>query len=204
MKNPQDFKKKISELKKLLKPEIGENIQKIISLISNENPFKLLMAFALKNFYNNLEIYSENLQSLEHTSQEHFVEYIQSIVTGLDTFSYDKNLTEENYNKIFNLTKDVFDKIILYFQTEFMELQKSKLKQKIRVESIRRYLFVRGDSIFEHHIELIKILFQDHNPFFKKHYNLNIDQILEIFIIIGLQIQENIQNNMVFFSKLKL
>lgn len=204
MNNLKDFKKKIAELRKVLKPEISENIQKAISLISNENPFKLLNAFALKNFYNNLEIYSENLQSLEHTSQEQFVEYVQSIITGLDTFSYDKNLTEDNYNKIFNLTKEVFDKIFLYFQTELIELQKSKLKQKIRVESIRRYLFVRGDSIFEHHIELIKILFQDHNPFFNKHFNLNIDQILEIFIIIGLQIQENIQNNMVFFSKLKL
>ncbi|KKM13304.1 hypothetical protein LCGC14_1717560 [marine sediment metagenome] len=44
MKNLQDFKKKISELRKVLKPEISDNIQKIISFISNENPYKLLMA----------------------------------------------------------------------------------------------------------------------------------------------------------------
>ncbi len=204
MKNLQDFKKKISELRKVLKPEISENIQKVISFISNENPFKLLMAFALKNFYNNLEIYSVNPQRIEHTSQEQFVEYVQSIVTGIDTFSFDKNLTEEDYIKIFNLTKEIFEKIILYFQTELKEHQKKKFKQKIRVESIRRYLFVRGDSIFEHHMELIKIIFQDYNPFFKKHYNLNINQILEIFINIGSQIQANIQNNMIFLSKLKL
>ena len=74
MNNLKDFKKKIAELRKVLKPEISENIQKAISLISNENPFNLLNAFALKNFYN-LEIYSENLQSLKHTSQEQFVEY---------------------------------------------------------------------------------------------------------------------------------
>ena len=54
MNNLKDFKKKIAELRKVLKPEISENIQKVISFISNENPFKLLMAFALKNFYNNL------------------------------------------------------------------------------------------------------------------------------------------------------
>lgn len=65
------------------------------------------MAFALKNFYNNLEIYSENPLRIEHTSQEQFVEYVQSIVTGINTFSFDKNLTEEDYIKIFNLTKDI-------------------------------------------------------------------------------------------------
>jgi len=204
MKNSEKFKKDIQELRKKLEPEIGENIQKLKLLISKENPFKLLMAFALKNFYNNLEVYSETPQRIEHTSQEQFVEYVQSIVTGIDTFSFDKNLTEEDYIKIFNLIEEIFEKIIPYFQIELKEHQKVKLKQKIRVESIRRYLFVRGDSIFEHHMELIKIFFQDHNPFFKKHYSLNIDQMFKIFINISSQIQANIRNNMIFISKLRL
>ncbi len=203
MKNSENFKKVMQELREKLEPEIKKNIQNLELLISKENPFKLLMAFALKNFYNNLEIYSENTQRIEHTSQEQFVEYIQSLITGLDTFTYEKDLTEENYDNIFNLTKEIFEKIILYFQTELGDDQKANLKQKLRIESIRRFLFVRGDSIFEHHLELIKKIFEDHNTFFNKYYNLTIEDIIDIFTAIGFQIEEKIRKNMTFYSKLK-
>lgn len=55
MKNSEKFKKKIQELRENLELEISENIQNLQSLISNENPFKLL-------------IYSENPQRIEQNS----------------------------------------------------------------------------------------------------------------------------------------
>jgi len=170
-----------------LKKEIDQKITQLLSLIEQFEPLELLSTVSAKNCFADPEEYSE----ITHQGRECYVEYAQSLVLSQKRKPRIKHATQKAIEQFNSLIAEVFNDVLWYFASEATEGRCSRIEEELRFGSISRYLFVRGDSFREHHLEMMKDVFKDHDIFLKKHYGFNSDEV-----IVGIQnIEEQLNNN---------
>ena len=83
--------------------------------------------------------------------------------------SIEKEIFKEVYQEIEN-SKQIFFYVQGYFATEKFSKDENNLQRELRSAIINHYLYIRGDAVFKHHIEMIRELFQPHNQFLKENF----------------------------------
>lgn len=200
--SPEDYEKHFQEIKAKrpeIKDNVNRNIQELIPLIEDYDPFELLTFVSLKNLIVDPELYKEST----NTGKESNVEYALSLILATDKIKVGKSAPKEIINKFDNLISEVVDDLIWYFLTEASEGKEDEIKKEIRFMSIAKFISVRGNSYEEHYFELLRDLFKPHDPFLEKNFNLNIDEIISSVKNIRSQINNNINKDFDFRGKLK-
>lgn len=199
---PEDHEKHIQEIKAKrpeIKSNINKNIQEIVQLIEEYNPFELLTSISLKNLIFDPETYKETT----HPGKESHVEYALSLILAIHRKKVGKPTTDEIINKFDHLISEIVDDLIWYFLTEASEGKEDKIKEEIRAMSIAKFISVRGDSYEEHYFDLLKDLFEIHDSFLQEHFNLNIGHIISGVKNIRTQINYNVNKNIDFMGRIK-
>ena len=183
----EKFMRRLRGKRPQLKREIDQKITQLLRLIRQFEPLELLSIVSKKNCFADPGEYSE----ITHQGREFYVEYAQSLVLSQKRKPGIKHATQKAIEQFNRLIAEVFDDVRWYFASESTEGRHSKIEEKLRFMSISRYLFIRGDSFREHHLEMMKDVFKDHDIFFEKHYGFNSGEV-----IVGIEnIEEQLNNN---------
>jgi len=188
-----EFKKYREFLKvnrKTLKKKINLSINRLLKLIEKFDPLFFLIPISIKNIFGSPELYKETT----HEGKECYVEYVQSLI--LSQF-YKKKINKPSDHKIRYFEKiieDLFQNILWFYTFENVEEKYDKVESELRLLSIIKYIFVRGESIIEHHLEMIKDIFSDHDTFLKTNFGMDTSQILEAINEVELQLNGNMED----------
>lgn len=191
----QNIKTKRPEIKE----EINEKIKDILLILEQFDPLELLASISIQNLFTDPEKYKE----VTYEGKECYVEYALSLSLGCNKPSLGTHATEEAIEKFKSLITEIYNDVLWHFGTEFVEEKINQAHSELRFNSINRFLFLRGDSYREHHIELIRTLFKDHDLFLKKNFGFTIDEIILCLENIELQLNENINFHSNFAKKVK-
>lgn len=194
----EKFMQRLRGKRPQLKKEIDQKITQLLRLIEQFEPLELLSTVSAKNCFADPEEYSE----ITHQGRECYVEYAQSLVLSPKRKPRVKHATKEAIERFNSLIAEVFNDVLSYFGSEFTEGKLSKIERELRFMSISRYLFIRGDSFREHHFEMIKDIFKDHDIFLKKHCGFNSDEVIAGIQDIEKQLLNNVQQQTEIMSLL--
>ncbi len=200
--NKEDLEKFKSFLKKERpnsKEDIDRNIAELLLLIQLYNPIDFLTTIALQNCFSDSEIYTES----SHKGRECLIEFALSLILSQTRRKGLPHATQEAINKFSDLISKTMDEVLTYFSSEASENKNNKLEYEIRLILISRYLYVRGDSYQEHHIEMIRDIFKPHDAFFKEQYDLECDKIISILERISNQPAKNLLPHIQAMASLK-
>ncbi len=183
----EEFMQRLRDKRPQLKKEIDQKITQLLGLIEQFEPLELLSTVSAKNCFADPEEYSE----ITHQGREFYVEYAQSLVLSQKRKTGIKHATQKAIEQFNRLIAEVFNDVLGYFASEATEGRRSRIEEELRIGSILRYLFIRGDSFREHHLEMMTDVFKDHDIFFEKHHGFNSDEV-----IVGIEnIEEQLNNN---------
>ena len=174
---PGQFEKHVQRVRSKrprLKKEIDQKITELLLLIERFEPLELLSTVSTRNCFADPEKYREPT----YERKECYVEYAQSLVLSQKRKPRVKHATKEAIEQFNGLITEVFNDVLWYFGSEATEGKHSKVEEELRFMSILKYLFIRGDSFREHHLEMIKDIFRDHDTFLKKHYDFNSNEVI--------------------------
>ena len=136
----------------------------------------------------------EQYRETTYEGRECYVEYALSIITGHNKHGFGNHATEEAITQFNELISDIFTGVMQYYATEFTEKQRDCLEEELRYLSILRYLFIRGASYPEYHLDLIKDLFKPHDEFFKQHYGIITENVIDGIFEIERQVETTFNN----------
>jgi hypothetical protein len=199
---PGEYEKHINLIKSKrpgLRTEINAKIQELLTIIEENDPLELLTTISYKNCLTDPEKYREST----HEGRECYVEYALSLITSHTKHGFGRHSTEESIQKFNGLISDIFRDLLWYYGTEVTETKRDRDEDELRYRSMLRYIFVRGDSFPEHHLDLIKDLFKPHDEFLKRNYGLSIDEIIAGIQEIEAQILGNFNSLIKDMSNLK-
>lgn len=200
---PEQFERHIQRARSKrpqLKKEIDQKIAKLLLLIKQFEPLELLSTVSTRNCFADPEEYRQST----YERKECYVEYAQSLVLGQKRKPRVKPATKEAIEQFNSLIAEIFDDVLWYFGSEFTEGKLSKIEEELRFMSISKYLFIRGDSFREHHFEMIKGIFKDHDIFLKKHYGFDSDEVIAGIQDIEKQLLNNVRQETEIMSLLHL
>ena len=183
------FKERIKNERPKFKKAIDRKIDEVLSLIRQFEPFELLASASIKNLFADPE---EHYKEVAHKRNECYVEYALALVLSQKRKEKLPSATKEVIDKFNGLLTEIFNDVLWYFGTEDIEGKWNKIEEEIRFTLIQRYLFERGDSFLEHHLDMLRDIFRGQDPFFKKHYGFNSSQI----ILTIQEIAEQLLNNL--------
>ena len=185
----EKFKERVKNERPKFKREIDKKIGEALSLIRQYEPLELLANISTTNLFVDPE---EHYKEVTHERNECYVEYAQSLVLSQKRKEELPHVTKEVVDKFNGLLTEIFKDVSLYFGTEDTEGKYNKAKEELRFISINRYLFERGDSYPEHHLDMVRDIFKSHDSFFEKHYGFTPDQVISTIQ----EIREQLQNNL--------
>jgi hypothetical protein len=194
------FKQYIKDHRPEQKAEIDKEITEVQSLIKKYDPLKLLSTVAFKNGFADPESYSEP----SHEGKEPYIEYAQSIVLASDSGRVATEPTDEVINRFHELIGSIYNNVTLYFGSEITEEKRSFEEETIRYMALLQYLFLRGYSTQEHHIELIRDLFSAHNSFLQKHISASTKDIIGCVEDIERQLSYTMNEKLLASTKLMM
>ena len=157
-----------------LKKEVDSQIQELLKIVEENDPFELLASIAYKNCFTDPEQYRES----SHQGKECHVEFALSIITAHNKHGLGKHATEEAVKRFDGLISSIFNNALWFFASEVAEKKRDRVEEEFRYRSIIRYMFMRGDSFPEHHLDLIRDLFRPHDEFLKRHYGISTDEVI--------------------------
>jgi hypothetical protein len=199
---PERFKNFIERIRckrPELKRRIGQNIDKLLSLIAKYEPLELLSTVSAKNCIGNPEEYKEST----YEGKECYAEYAQSLILSQNRQTNVKHASEEAIEQFNQLIHEVFMDGIHYFGSERAEGKRDEVEEELRFFSLLKYLFVRGDSYQEHHLEMLKDILKTQDNFFKKHYGFDSEKVFQAIDDIDKQLLANIRHNFKMMSLLR-
>ncbi len=186
----EKFKERVKNERPKFKREIDKKIGEALSLIRQYEPLELLANISTKNLFVDPE---EHYKEVTHERNECYVEYAQSLVLSQKRKEKLPHVTKEVVDKFNGLLTEIFKDVSLYFGTEDTEGKYNKAKEELRFTSINRYLFERGDSYPEHHLDMVRDIFKSHDSFFEKHCGFTPGQVISTIQEIRKQLQNNLR-----------
>jgi len=173
---------------------INKKIRQLKDILNKYEPLELLQTATNRNL-----LFTQDIEDAEQEDRlEAYAEYAQSMALSFNRKDNYKHATELIINDFDNLIKEIFEDVNWYLMITTGFMDKTETEKEIRISSLIRFLFLRGDSIPEHHIEMITELFSKCDDFFKKHLSITIAHILKAFRIIEAQIQNNIDKTRIY------
>ena len=191
--DPESFKKYREGLKDHridLKKKIDATVNKLLQLIENFDPLFFLTSISIDNIFGDPELYKE----VTHKGRECYVEYAQSLILSKDRKNNNAKPSTRNIKNFEESIQELFRNIFYYYIFENVEEKYSKTESELRLLSLIEYLFVRGTSFIEHHIEMVKDIFSEHNIFLKNNFGLDINQVLGVINEVESQLNNNIED----------
>jgi len=185
----EKFKGRIKDERPKFKKAIDRKIDEVLSLIRQFEPLELLASASIKNLFADPE---EHYKEVTHERNECYVEYAQSLVLSQKRKEKLPSATKEVIDRFNGLLTKIFNDVLWYFGTEDIEGKWNKIEEELRFTLIQRYLFERGDSFLEHHLDMVRDIFKSHDLFLKKHYGFNSGQVISAIQ----EIREQLQNNL--------
>lgn len=198
---PEQFKRHIQRVKKgrpKLRGKIEQKIGEILTLIQKFDPLAMLASVSATNCFGDPEEYRE----VTHKELECYAEYAQSLILGNKCKECTKQLTKEAIEHFNNLITEIHNDILWYFISEVTEHKRDPIEEELRNMSIQRYLFMRGDSYLEHHIDMVASILREHDDFLKHHYSFTYAEIEAGIQHILKQLNENMQQQSMIMSLL--
>jgi hypothetical protein len=186
----EKFKEKIKNERPKFKKAIDRKIDEVLSLIRQFEPFELLASVSIKNLFADPE---EHYKEVTHERSECYAEYALALVLSQKRKEKLPSATKEAIDKFNGLLTEIFNDVLWYFGTENTEDKWNDIEEELRFTSIKRYLFERGDSYSEHHLDMVRDIFKSHDLFFEKHYGFNSNQFFSIIREIRKQLQNNLR-----------
>jgi len=202
---PEGFRKYRENLKVgriALKKKINASINELLKLIEKFNPLFFLIPITVKNIFGSPEVYKE----VTHEGRECYVEYAQSLILSRrnkNTVNKPSGCKVKYFEKII---QELFQNILYFYAFENIEEKYNKIDSELRFLSLIKYIFVRGDSIIEHHLEMVKDIFSDHDIFLKNNFGMDTGQIIEAINEVESQLNNNMEDEikpLVLFMELK-
>ncbi len=172
----EEYKEKVKKERPNFKKAIDEKIIELIALVNQYEPLELLSTISVKNCFADPETYTEST----YEGRECFVEFALSLILSQDRKKNMPHATKEAIDEFLKLVSEVMDNVLWYFGSEAAEAKRSKIEDEIRFSMLGRYLYIRGDSYPEHHIEMIREIFQPYNDFFKQYYGFECNELISI------------------------
>ncbi|MHA1988851.1 MAG: SEC-C metal-binding domain-containing protein [Promethearchaeota archaeon] len=169
---------------------IDKKVTSLLSIINEFEPLELLHAIAAENIFYDPEKYKE----MTHEGKETRVEYALSTILGCERKPNYKHPTEDAINEFKRLINEILNDALWYFLYSSLLDNKTETEKDLRTDTLGRFLFVRGDSIAEHHLEMIKGLFGQHDDFFKSHFKFTTTEFLSAVDNMEKQITANLNN----------
>jgi len=185
----EKFKGRIKNERPKFKREIDKKIGEALSLIRQFEPLELLANISTMNLFVDPE---EHYKEVAHERNECYVEYAQSLVLSQKRKEKLPHVTVEVVERFNGLLTEIFKDVLLYFGTEDAEGKFNKAEKELRFTSINRYLFERGDSYPEHHLDMVRDIFKSHDSLSETHYGFNFGQVISAIQ----EIREQLQNNL--------
>jgi len=186
----EKFKERIKNGRPKFKKSIDIKIEEVLSLISQFEPLELLASVSIKNIFVDPE---EHYKEVTHERNEIYIEYAQSLILSQKHKEKLPSSTAEAIDKFNGLLTEIFNEILFYFGTENTEGKWNDIGEELRFTSIQRFLFERGDSYSNHHLDMVRDIFKSHDSFFKNHYGFNSADFILTIKEIWKQIQNNLQ-----------
>lgn len=192
-----NIRKVIEEKRPELKQQIDSDIKLLVGLIKEYDPKFLIHNLAFENTMGDIEKFSE----LTSKIQEARIEFALSLVASVKDVGAKEPKKEviEIFNK---KIEEIRNNVIQYFLTE-PDNGTSEDEKEIREWSILRSLGIRGNSFFEHHIQLVKELFQSSDGFLEKNYGFNTLELTDFCTSIEEQIKDNFDKGVDNYRKVK-
>ncbi len=185
----EKFKKRVRNKRPKFKEAIDKKIGEALSLIGQFEPLELLATVSAKNCFADPEEYKE----ATHEGRECYVEYAQSLVLSQKRKEGLPHATKEAIDKFTSLVAEILNGVLWYFGSEVAEGKRNEVAEELRFTSISRYLFVRGDSFPEHHVDMIRNIFRSHDSFLEKHCGFNSGQVISAIQEIEKQLLNNLR-----------
>ena len=186
---PGEFEKHRERLKRQrpeLRAEIEAKVRQIETIIQSYDPFHLLQAVSTENCIGPADSWPNATGQINIG----YAEYAQSLILAQERLTFDQSPSKEVLDEFKSLIKSLFHDVWMYFGFEMAEDDVDEDKGYLRFLSILQYLFVRGDSIPQHHIDLMRDLFSPHDTFFKTHYGFSASEILSAVAEIERQLEQ--------------
>ena len=186
---PGEFEKHREGLKRQrpeLRAEIEAKVSQIETIIQSYDPFHLLQAVSTENCIGPADSWPNATGEINIG----YAEYAQSLILAQERLTFDQSPSKEVLDEFKSLIKSLFHDVWMYFGFEMAEDDADEDKGYLRFLSILQYLFVRGDSIPQHHIDLMRDLFSPHDTFFKTHYGFSASEILSAVAEIERQLEQ--------------
>ncbi len=193
------YREEIRSKRPDLKKTIDTKITELLSLTDQFDPLQLLATVSAKNCFFDPETYKETT----HEGKECYVEYAQSLVVARKRNPAVKDATKESIERFNTLIAEIFRDVMWYFGTEVTEGKRNELEEEIRFTSLLRYLFVRGDSFPEHHLEMINDTFKQHASFLKERCGFTLNEVLVAIQNIEQQVLDNFRQHSELISVLR-
>lgn len=187
-KQRMDITKKMQEDKPKVKETIDKKILLLIQLIESCNPTDFLMNIS---FTNCLSLPEDTESTRE--GNEVYAEYALSLALTKPFDTERPSPTQEQLEEFSKTLNDIFNDLGYYFTTELSDTKEHQDLHKLRFFSIMTSLYLRGDSVELHHIDLVRDLFKPHDNFFKTTFGYDIDQIINFTNEILKQVSHNVK-----------
>lgn len=201
--DPDDFERHRQRLKQLrpeLRNEIDEKVRQIETIIRAYDPFSLLQIISIENCLGSTDIGPQDTPNTNIC----YAEYVQSLILAQNELTFGHEPSDETIEHFQKIIKDLFNDVWMYFAFEMAEDDSDRDKIYLRFLTILQYLFVRGDSIPQHHNDLMMHLFSPHDTFFKAHYGFSASEVISAVAEIERQLEEDFNRNIeLLFTKLK-
>lgn len=195
-------KERVKNERTKFKKTIDRKIEEVLSLIGRFEPLELLASVSIKNLFSDPE---EHYKEVTDKRNEVYAEYALSLVLSQKHKEKLPSTTKEAIDKFNSLLMEIFNDVLWYFGTENVKGKWNKIEEDLRFTLIERYLFERGDSYPEHHLDMVKDIFKNHDLLLKKHYNFDSGQIILAIQEISEQLQNNLRRQTeIFYLQNKL
>lgn len=188
--DPDEFEKhrqRLQHQRPQLKREIDAKVRRIETIVQSYDPFLLLLTVSIENCIGPADKWHKG------TSETNicYAEYTQSLILAQDKLTFGQEPPKEVVSEFKSLIKSLFHDMWMYYGSEMAEDDADKDKGYLRFLAILQYLFVRGDSVPQHHTDLMKDLFSPHDSFFKNHYGFSASEILSAEAEIERQLEQD-------------
>jgi len=172
----EKMKQRAREERPKLKEKIDADVAHLLEIVQHYDPVPLIKTLYLKNGVLDAESYSEPT----FEGSEAYVEYLQSLAVAVPQMGTAAP-TDAAFDEMDGLVTRVFENVQWYFHLEFTEEKRKEWEYRVRFMSIVRFLKLRGASIEEHHRDLVRDLFSQHDDFLMRTIGFTTDQIIAAF-----------------------
>ena len=183
-----------------LKITIDREIAELAQICRRVNVFELLYMSSLKNCAGDPETYTES------TSEgfEAHAEYLLSVVLAVGKPNLEANASADELIRVHDLIKSIFMNASWYFHSA--DLNEDNLDDpltELRHDVRDANMTIRGHSYAQHHLDLLRQVFEPHDVFFRERFSFTAKECLDGFVELGAQINKGFAQMIAFAGQIR-